>query len=152
MFGLSGEALGDSGGNPDPNPVCPPDASGLPSPDHGKFLRGEFTVAKGKCACLNYPEDWHYDVHVTLKWGNQIHLYSFTAAMVSGGLCNVTSEDLKSAFALFPCNMYGGVIPGNFGLSGIPVITNLEILHTDFCGTDNEMIKGELVLRVVPVE
>jgi len=143
IFGFYGVAF--SGGGPE-DPACP---TPLPDPDAGKFLRGEFTVAPDKGPCSPYDECLHYNVHYLLKWGNQRHLFSFPTSMGTGDLCSYSSEELKDIFARVPCGMEVGVA---FGLSGVPVITNLEIVKQYSCGTNDEMIRGEIVIRVVPLE
>jgi hypothetical protein len=145
IFGFYGIAI--SGGGPE-DPNCP---EPLPAPNAGKFLRGEFSVAgdKGDCSVI-YPEECpHYNVHFLLKWRNQTHLFSFMTPLGTGDLCPYTSEELKETFRRVPCGMGVGLA---FGLSGVPVITNLEIVHQDFCGSPDEMIRGEIVIRVVPLE
>ena len=131
-------------GGPDPGPCTDP----LPVPDAGKFIRGEFTAAldKGPCQQELCP---HYNAHLVLKFGNQTHLFSFTASLGDSNLCAYTAEDLMEIFAFAPCDMNIG---GAFGLSGVPVIVSLDIKHQDFCSSMDEMIQGEIVIRVVPLE
>ena len=69
--------------------------------------------------------------------------------MGAGELCSYTADDLLQTFARVPCAIEVGA---EFGLLGVPVITNLEIVQQDSCGTTDEMIRGEIVIRVVPME
>lgn len=135
-----------SGGGPDPTPLC---KFPLPSPDSGKFIRGEFTAAVDKM-CVE--DEAHYDVHVILKMGSIRHLFSFIAPIGNENICEFEADTLKELFALEPC-LLG--IAGAFGLTGgMPVITSLTIQQQDFCDSTNheEMIHGEVVIRVVPLE
>ena len=143
-FGFNGVAF--SGGGPE-DPACP---TPLPDPNAGKFLRGEFTVARDKSECGQIEGFQVYNVYFGLKWGNQRHLFSFPTPLGAGDLCSYTPDDLLAIFARVPCSMEVGAA---FGLLGVPVITNLEIVQQDSCGiTMDEMIRGEIVIRVVPLE
>lgn len=149
IFCFYGMALA-GGGGPDPT-ACASyfewDASGnlikAPPPDAGKFLRGDFIVARDKMYC----EYEHYNVLFMLKWGDQKHLYSFPTTMVPN-FCDLTSNDLMNTFASVPCQFE---LQDDFGLTGIPVITNMEIVLQDKCGMEDEMIRGEIVIRVAPI-
>ena len=67
VFGLYGMAFGGSGGPEDPG-SCPAGTpeDPLPAPDAGKFLRGEFTVAR----VYGMIWDTTYSAHFNLKKGN----------------------------------------------------------------------------------
>jgi len=150
IFCFYGMAFAGGGGPEDPE--CPETIEKLPLPDAGKFLRGNFTVARDKGECsIEHPTIYgHYNVHVMLKWGNQEHLYSFQAETLDNlNLCDLTSTDLMKTFGLAPCGLS---VQNDFDLSGIGVITDMEITQQDFCadGSNDEMIRGEIVIRVVP--
>jgi len=132
------------GGGPDPTPFCQPP---LPDPDSGRFIRGEFTAAVDK---IGSGDDAHYNVHAVLKMGSQTHLFSFAASKGAESICSFDSQALKAALAFHPCRLGIG---SAFGLSGMPVIASLTIEDTDFCSPTsniNAMIRGEVLLRVVP--
>lgn len=143
LFGFYG--VGFSGGGPE-DPAC----DFLPPADSGKFLRGEFTVARdeGDCTVEDPEKCGHYNVHAYLRWGYQEHLFSFQSALGSGDLCSYTEEQLMEEFARRPCTEQVGVA---FGLYGVPVITDLQIVARDSCWGLDEMIRGEIVIRVVPL-
>jgi hypothetical protein len=141
VFGLYGPAIAGGGGPEDPG-----GCTGTPPPaDSGYFLRGEFTAAPYYDAILEVK---FFVVAVSLKKGNTSRLFSFVAADVDD-VCNVTATDLAQLFKWVPCRLG---VAGAFGLVGVPVIANLEITQTDHCNTDGAMIRGEIVIRVVPLK
>jgi hypothetical protein len=144
IFGFSGTTF--AGGGPE-DPACPAgtEEDPLPAPDAGKFLRGEFTVARA----VGLVGDTFYTVHIKLKKGDERHLFSFPSALGLGDLCALTADELIETFKRIPCTL--GVAE-TFGLEGIPVIASLEIVQEDFCETGAEMIRGEIVVRVVPFD
>lgn len=145
VFGFYGIAL--SGGWEDPACQNPP------APTSGHFIRGSFTVDLDEIT-RGFPDYEHYNVHLVLKRGNKVHLFSFPSSVGTKGLCDYKVEDpdsnlgLKTIFAKIPCNLRIGEA---FDLSGFPVIADLTITNKDFCGTDEAMIAGDIVIRVVPV-
>jgi hypothetical protein len=138
IFGVYGMAFA-KGGGPDPG-AC----KELPLPDAGFFVRGEFTVSQcplGMC----YPEQ--SVVHIFLKKGNQTELFNFSASSLD--ICSSTAATILEDFKSIPC-IYG--VAEEFGFpQSVGVITNIEILQTDNCGAFNEMMRGEIVIRLVPV-
>ncbi|UCF92576.1 MAG: hypothetical protein JSW39_00015 [Desulfobacterales bacterium] len=144
VFGFSGTTF--AGGGPE-DPACPAgtEEDPLPEPDAGKFLRGGFTVARA----VGLMGDIFYSVHIDLKKGDERHLFSFQSALGLGDLCSLSADELTEIFKRVPCTL--GVAE-TFGLEGIPVIASLEIVQVDFCDTAAEMIRGEIVVRVVPVD
>lgn len=156
IFGTCGVAFA-GGGGPDPG-AC--DAvwtcyGGPPPADAGKFLRGEYTVSK---------EGGVYVVHIRLKWGNQEQMYSFnTDSIVEAGLCSLTAEQLKETFEVAPCGLIitePAESPDFVGLLKekdfedyilIPVLTDLTIEKKYNCDLADAMVRGEVVVRVVPI-
>jgi hypothetical protein len=141
--------LAFSGGGPDPTGNCP---DPLPPPDSGRFIRGEYTVARDKGECsVSDPEGCaHYNVHLILKFQKHTHLFSFPASLGTGNICAYTAEALKENFRSVACDMGIG---DKFGLLGIPVIASLTIEQQDFCIDEyDQMIRGEVLIRVVPIE
>ena len=141
IFGVCGMAFA-RGGGPDPG-GC--ESKPIPPPDAGFFLRGEFTVSL-------YPDTIFGSqsiVHIFLKKGNQTELFNYIASSDVGTrpLCDATVEVLLEEFKYVPCRLD---VAGVFGLPGVGVITNIEILQTDNCGLPDEMMRGEIVIRVVP--
>ena len=123
VFGFYGVTF--SGGWEDP--VC----QNLPAPTSGHFIRGDFSAAQDKSPCsADYPEDCaHYNVHLMLKRGKQVHMFSFSAPLGTGDLCGYKVKDtyqnlvpeLKTMFAKYPCNLGVGRA---FDLQGVPVIVD----------------------------
>ena len=139
VFGLYGPAIAGGGGPEDP--VC----TGVPPPaDSGYFLRGEF-ISAGSYFDVVYDQRI-IPVAISLKKGNANHLFSFMASFTD--VCTVTSAQLAETFKWLPCRLG---VPGAFGISGIPVITSLDIIQTDQCGTINAMVRGQIEVRVVQV-
>lgn len=156
ILGIYGMAFA-GGGGPDPGACDTVWAcyGGPPPADAGKFLRGEYTVSK---------EGGVYVVHIRLKWGNQEQMYSFnTSSIVHDGLCSLTAEQLKERFEVAPCGLIitePSTNPDFVGLLKekdfadyilIPVLTDLTIEKKYNCGLDYAMIRGEVVVRVVPI-
>ena len=142
IFGVCGMAFA-RGGGPDPGPCTE-----LPQPDAGFFLRGEFTVSQcpfGMC----FPEQ--SVVHIFLKKGNQTELFMLISSPANFCDSTLTGTDLLEIFKYAPCILD---VSGRFDLLGVGVITNIEILQTSTspgkCGTPDEMMRGEIVIRVVP--
>jgi len=149
VFGFYGVTF--SGGWEDPACQSPP------APTSGHFIRGSFTVDLDKITS-EFSGYAHYNVHLVLKRGNQVHLFSFPSSVGTKGLCDYKVEDtyqgsnlvpgLKTLFAKIPCTLRIGEA---FDLSGFPVIADLTITNKDFCVTLEAMIAGDIVIRVVPV-
>jgi hypothetical protein len=120
----------------------------LPQPSSGTFLYGTYTVARDKSSCsIDLPTACgHYDVHVVLQKKNKIHLFSFYD-MGTGDLCGLGAAGLKKTFEPYPCIIN---VEEAFGIAGVPVIVDLNITRKDFCGTPDEMIQGQITIRVVP--
>jgi len=139
VFGFSGVALGGGGGPEDP--AC----DVLPEPTSGRFIWGSFTVAMDTSTCSQeWPECAHFNVHVVLRRFGHVYLYSFPATLGTGDVCSYSASDFKTTFARVPCTLEVGQ---DFGLEGVPVIKSLRITRQD---CDDQMIKGRIVIRVVP--
>jgi hypothetical protein len=140
VFGFCGLVVAGGGGPEDP--VCTGD---LPSADSGYFLRGEF-ISAGSYDDTVYGKV--IPVAISLKKGNTSRLFSFKATFTN--VCTVTAAQLAETFKWEPCKL--GVAEA-FGLVGVPVITSLEITQTDHCDIiADRMIRGEIVIRVVPLK
>lgn len=158
IFSFYGVAFA-GGGGPDPA-ACQAyfvyDGSGdlidPPTPDRGKFLRGEFTAAQ--------TTPFGFEVHVVLRWDEQEQMYSFLTGFGTG-ICGLDVEELKSLFASIPCNLINteedfiGLLnekkyPEESGIIGLPVIADLAIINEYFCPGDGK-IRGDIVVRVVPL-
>jgi hypothetical protein len=143
IFGLSEIVLGD--GNY-PMPPC----QQLPSPDKGPWLTGYFTVARDQ------TDKPHYNVHAIVKPADSTDktkefMFSFSTTGLGGvkpgNLCANTGCDLLSQFNQVPCTLE---VQKAFGLTGKPVLVEIFNLATSNCGTDREMMYGEMRIRVVP--
>lgn len=139
VFGIYGLAI--AGGGPEDPGGCTGD---LPPADSGDFIRGEF-ISAGSYSDLSTGQKI-IPVAISLKKGNANHLFSFMASFTD--VCTVTSAQLAETFKWLPCRLG---VPGAFGISGIPVITSLDIIQTDQCGTINAMVRGQIEVRVVQV-
>jgi hypothetical protein len=147
IFGFQGAAL--CGAGPEGGEWC--STEDIPPATAGPYLVGAFSAAYDK----GEGTDGHVNVHVTLTRYLKVHLFSFAAGFVPN-LCALKPADLKEAFSRVPCIMG---VQDAFGLSGWPVITNIQIFKKDFCKFDpnvdppypvDAMIEGTLTLRVVP--
>jgi len=146
VLAFSGIAVAGEG-----NPAC----GVLPSPTSGQFLVGTFTAARDKSYCtgLNLTLCGHYNFHVFLAHGRKQHLFSTPVTLEDLTLCTYVASNpngdngLKELGAKIPCLLGVGEA---FGLTGVPVIYDLKIVETDFCGTDDEMMLGFITIRVVP--
>lgn len=125
-----------------------PTCLNLPQPSSGPFLYGTYTVARDKSSCsIDMPTACgHYNVHVVLQKRTKIHLFSFSD-MGTGDLCSLGAAGLKKTFAPYPCIIN---VEDAFGISGVPVIVDLNITKKDFCGTPDEIIQGQVTIRIVP--
>jgi hypothetical protein len=125
-----------------------PTCQKLPKPSSGPFLYGTFTVARDKSSCsIDMPNACgHYDVHVVLQKKNKIHLFSFSD-MGTDDLCSLGAAGLMNTFKKAPCYFN---VEEAFGIAGVPVVVDLNITRKDFCGTPDEMIQGQVTVRVVP--
>lgn len=142
FLGLSSVACG--GGRGPEDPAC----MNLPLPIGGKVVKGTFTIAYDKSQCSQQEQCRHFNVHAVLTRGSKVHLYSFATPLGDGDLCGLDSGYLKREYAPEPCNQRVGQ---DFGIPGVPVIETLTIKKMDFCGdTSKQMIKGDIVIRVVP--
>jgi hypothetical protein len=163
IVGISEEAF-SYGNEPEPG-SCAYEPTGKIT---GPYLKGTFTVARDKLV-LQYgsEEPQHYNVQFLLKWGNRKHLFSFFATLLDNDyswdgvgdppdcydtfLCGVQASDLMEwdEFGNQPCILGVGEA---FGLEGTPVIVELEITERDFCGCEDAMIAGTIIIGVVPPE
>lgn len=142
LFGFHGVALGTAGG-PGGGEQCSDDAVSIPATE-GPYLLGTFSAAYDK----SESSDGHVDVHVTLTRFLKVHLFSFAAGYAED-ICELDSQILKESFKRVPC-LIG--VEQAFGLTGIPVITQIRVLKKDFCseGYPDAMIEGIVTIRVVP--
>ena len=147
IFGFCGAGL--CGGGPEGGEWCTKEA--IPDPTAGPYLVGAFSAAYDKGA----DTDGHVNVHVTLSRYLKVHLFSFAAGHGTKSLCEWTPAELKESFRRVPCFMG---VQDAFGLTGMPVITNIQIYKKDFCTVDpglgyppDAMIEGTITIRVVPV-
>jgi hypothetical protein len=140
VIGIYGPAIAGGGGPEDPG-GCTGD---LPAADSGRFIRGEFISAGSYLDTATGQKI--IPVAISLQKGDASHLFSFMASFTD--VCTVTAAELVERFKWIPCRLG---VAGAFGLSGIPVITNLDIIQTDQCGTFNAMVRGEMIIRVVPL-
>lgn len=139
VFGIYGPTI--AGGGPEDPGGCTGD---LPPANSGDYLKGEF-ISAGSYSDLSTGQKI-IPVAISLKKGNASHLFSFMASFAD--VCTVTSAYLAEQFKWLPCRLG---VAGAFGLSGVPVITSLDIIQKDQCGTINAMVRGEIVIRVVQV-
>ena len=157
IFVLYGSAWA-RGGSPEPGPCEEP-----PEVITGPFIWGTFTVARDK-KTLSSEANAHYNVQIRLRRLCQEHLFSFFSELLIGdstfyiddcyetNLCDVLEAELLdwyTGFGAQPCLMGVGEA---FGLSGTPVIQRIIITNRDFCGCEDAMIAGRVVIRVVPTE
>jgi hypothetical protein len=145
VLGMSGIVFGDGAY---PVPAC----QQLPAPDKGPWINGHFIVARDKSGSGN-P---HYNVHAILKSAEpdgkmKEFMFSFSTTGLGGvkpgNLCANSACDLLSQFKPVPCAQQ---VEKAFGLTGKPVLAEIFNLATSNCGTDREMMYGELRIRVVP--
>jgi hypothetical protein len=145
ILGVNGIVLGDGAY---PVPAC----QQLPAPDKGPWINGYFIVARDKSGSGN-P---HYNVHAILKSTEsdgkmKEFMFSFSTTglggVKSGNLCANSACELLSQFKPVPCTQQ---VEKAFGLTGKPVLAEIFNLATSNCGTDREMMYGELRIRVVP--
>ena len=139
VFGIYGPTI--AGGGPEDPGGCTGD---LPPADSGDYLKGEFISAGSYSDSATGQKI--IPVAISLKKGNESHLFAFMASFTD--VCSVTSEYIAEQFKWLPCRLG---VAGAFGLSGVPVITKLDISQKDQCGTINAMVSGEIVVRVVQV-
>lgn len=144
IFGFSGTTF--AGGGPEDPFECPA-AGEYPDPDAGKFLRGDYSIARDSAFIIAA-----YSVQFFLKKGDQTHLYAFS---IPAGdvidLCVLEADDLIANPDIegIACALDVG---SDFGLDGIPVIYDLTIEYQENCGTPGSLIRGRIVVRVVPDE
>lgn len=161
LFWLSGVALADGGGPEEPSSDCtcldtmnPP-----PQPTSGPFLLGEFTVARDR-KTFDDGVEGHFNIHVTLRRLGEAHLFHTWRRVpegIIGGdyrICDLTDAQLKQAYKRLACDMG---VEQHFGLTGTPLIFSLCVTQRECVSveeypldTAEQMIKGVIVLRVVP--
>ena len=165
IFFFYSVAFGDSVFGPDPSDEdcqCVKQLSSngdqlppVPKKKKGPFLHGNFTISRDNTTALSPPADANYIVHITLRHGRKVHLFSFSWPVDPlDDLCQVDEADLKTAFAFVPCDLNVEVA---FGMVGTPLIRSLTIRHVDNCkmvpGPPNsgleEMIRGKVVIGMV---
>jgi hypothetical protein len=146
ILGLNEIASGDGGFLP--TPPC----DQLPAPDKGPWIIGYFTAARDQSKS-GTP---HYNVHVILKQPvstgkNQEFMFSFSTLKLGGvkpgNLCANSACDLLTQFKHIPCSLE---VEKPFGLTGKPVLAEVFNITTSDCGTDREMMHGEMRIRIVP--
>jgi hypothetical protein len=145
IFGFSGMAFAGGGGPEDPF-ECPA-AGEYPDPDAGKFLRGEYSIARDSALFVAA-----FNVQLFLRKGNETHLYAFTYPVGDVvDLCALEADDLIADPDIegIACALGVG---SDFGLDGIPVIYDLTVEYKENCGTPGSLIRGHIVVRVVPDE
>jgi hypothetical protein len=165
IVGISGDAF-TYGGHAEPG-SCEVEPSGKIT---GPYVMGTFTVARDKMTLISENKA-HYNVQFLLKHGREVHLFSFTAELLPDDsteyigdcyethLCDVEESDLTewsdsnndgiAGFGHQPCQLGVGEA---FGMEGTPVIVDLKITERDFCGCENAMIAGTVVIGFVPPE
>lgn len=169
LLGLTGTGTAGTGG-PGPTPAC----SNLPAPTAGKILTGVFTAAYDTDQCAVDNEKCKgIEIHVVVsgttkkRVGSEIltktvqHLYSFSTTLYPPStsssppptpidLCDPSLDNatLKSRFEKMPCTFGVG---NDFGLQGVPVVTDVKITKRDFCNdAKKKMMTGTISIRVVP--
>jgi len=155
------------GGSPEPGPagVCPfEQGEDLPPPKSGRFIFGTFTVSQdtNEDQCT---EDMAYVIHLALRQGSQVHLFNFRESQgcepgleepcVGSVNCDYvltdfTASDLKDLMEWTPCNNGIGLAFGFSPCEYVPVIKRVRILKRENEGLQSEMIKGSIVIRLVP--
>jgi hypothetical protein len=166
MFCFYGTVLADGGGPEDPGSDCACFDTMDIKPTSGPFIWGEFTVARDRDAFgveCNFEDGFencdHFNVHVTLRRFGEVHLFHTfrrVATDIANGtynICDLSDADLKGAYERLACDLN---VEEYFELAGTPVIyylnvTEKECLVTTSGGdTAEQMIKGTIILRVVP--
>lgn len=164
VLGSTDLALCDGGPAPGP-------CSQLPAADQGPWITGFFIVARDHSKFSPTPDknapDWiakdtrHYNVHALLKSSEsdakvKSFMFSFSTNRLGGAkskegyldkLCDNTASDFLDQFKDRPCTLKVG---DAFKLTGTPVLTEISNLWMIKCGTDDEMIYGEVKIRIVP--
>lgn len=147
------------GGSPEPpTGFCPiPVGEDLPSPDTGPQLSGAFTVGQDPNDVETVSQA--YIIHLKLQQKTKIHLFNMREVQgcdpskpetCSFGLCNFTESQLQDLAKWLPCNLGIGAAFGFPADQYIPVIESLKILNKDGCWTKDEMLEGEIQIRLVP--
>lgn len=127
-----------------------PPTTGVPQVREYPLIQGTFTVGYRKSQ-KKTPE--FFDIHVVLKRKSDIKMYSIERSVTTGSLdiCkykNETMDDLINKYKWEPTNQK---VVDDFGLQGIPVITELKILESNHCDDeDRAMLYGTLKIRVLP--
>jgi hypothetical protein len=143
ILGLNEIAFSDGA---DPIPVC----QQLPVPDKGPWINGFFTVARDRSGTP------HYNVHAIVRpvestGKKKEFMFSFSTTGLGGvkpgNLCANTACDLLTQFKHAPCALQ---VEKAFGLTGKPVLAEIFNVTTSDCGTDREMMYGEMRIRIVP--
>lgn len=146
ILGLNEMAFSDGGFLP--QPPC----DKLPVPDKGPWITGYFIIARDQSGS-GTP---HYNIHAVVKSAGskvkmQEFMFSFSTDKLGGvkpgNLCANSVCDLLNQFRHIPCRLE---VEKPFGLTGKPVLAEVFNLTTSNCGTDSEMMYGELRIRVVP--
>ncbi len=147
IFGLNEMAFSDGAAFPGP---C--DKGKLPAPTSGPWITGYFTAARD----MARPGESHYDIHAILRSpepDGKIREFMFslsTSALggkTPGNICANSASDLVDQFKDKPCLL--GVEKA-FGLTGKPVLAEIFNIRTSDCGKNNEMMYGEMAIRIVP--
>ena len=159
FFWFHGTALADGGGPEIPAAIdcdCLDDMN--PTPTSGPFLLGEFTVARDRKS-FEEGKTGHFVIHVTLRRLGEVHLFHWWRAVpaefISGesNLCDLTDAFLKYYYRRLACDME---VEQYFGLTGTPLIYSLCVTQRECVepplpmDTPEQMIKGVIVVRVVP--
>lgn len=125
-------------------PQDPIDCSNIPEPaNRGPFIWGEFTVSQIPACLVGASE--RSVVHVTLRRFGEVHLYNILLDQAS--LCTLDEDALMEVVAQWACKLHVGE---DFGINGYPVVKNINIRQMELCGDPDEMIRGTILIRVVP--
>lgn len=126
------------------------DLSSIPDPD----VKSSVGVLVGKFTASNDLASFdHGNIHLKLEGSgdaneNKEHLIS-TVFAYTNDLCGVNADDLALALKALPCRIG---LAGKFGYTNdeVAVIRNVKIKETDFCGTEDQMISGNVQLLIMP--
>ena len=165
IFCFYGIALADGGGPENPGSDCDCFDTQDPQPTSGPFIWGAFTVARDietfgvECSFASSDPCDHFNVHVTLRRFGQVHLFHTFRRVPDGigdgiyNICDLTNDELKEAYKRLACDLD---VEEYFGLTGTPVLVKLKVKQRECFipssggDTDQQMIKGTILLRVVP--
>jgi hypothetical protein len=165
LFCFYGIVLADGGGPEDPGSDCTCFDTQDPQPTSGPFIWGTFTVARDR-ETFGVPPNFdnptpydHFNVHVTLRRFGQVHLFHTFRRVPDGiaagdyNICDLTNDELEEAYERLACDLE---VEQYFNLTGTPVLVNLKVTQrecfvpTNGGDTPEQMIKGAILLRVVP--